>query len=107
MGSNDKYSMVITTCADGESAKAIAKMLVSMRLAACVQVLPVESIYLWKGEICNDSETALLIKTKTGLFGKIAAAIKENHAYEVPEVIQIPIADGLPEYLSWIGDSVL
>jgi periplasmic divalent cation tolerance protein len=46
----------------------------------------------------------LFIKSKTALFDEIKAAIKENHSYEVPEIIQIPITDGLPEYIKWIGD---
>ena len=99
-----EYSMVVTTAADKESARAIAKLLVEKRLAACVQMFPIESIYFWQGKLCDDNETALFIKSKTALFSKISAVIKENHAYEVPEIIQIPITDGLPEYLAWIAD---
>ena len=101
-----QYSLVITTAADKDSAKVIAGLLVEKRLAACVQMFPVESIYTWKGETCNDDEIALFIKSKSSLFDKIAAAIKENHKYEVPEIIQIPITNGLPEYLKWIDDCV-
>ena len=99
---NIEYSIVFTTCADKESAKAIAMLLVEKRLAACVQLFPIESIYVWQGKICDDSETALLIKSKTALFEEISAAIKGNHSYEVPEIIQIPITDGHHEYLKWI-----
>jgi periplasmic divalent cation tolerance protein len=98
------YATIITTCADKESAQKIAKLLVEKRLAACVQMFPVESVYLWKGEVCSDSETALFIKSKAALFDKIAAAIKESHAYELPEIIQIPITDGLPDYLKWLAE---
>ena len=104
MNHQNDYSMIITTCADSAAARTLARMLIEKKLAACAQMLPIESIYLWKGEVCEDSETALLIKTKTELFDEIAAAIRENHPYEVPEIIQIPISDGLPEYLSWIDD---
>ena len=100
MGS--EYSIAIAAFADKKSAKETAKLLVDKRLAACVQMLPVESIYLWQDEICDDSETVLFIKSKTALFDKITAAIKETHPYEVPEIIQIPITEGLPEYLRWI-----
>ena len=99
-----EYSIVITTAADRESAKSLAKLLVEKQLAACVQMFPIESVYLWQGKVCDGNETALLIKSKTTLFSKILAAIKENHAYEVPEIIQIPITDGLPEYLAWIAN---
>jgi len=104
MDNNSEYSMIVSMYADKESAKETAKMLVEKRLAACVQMLPVESVYAWRGNICDDDEIALFIKTRTGLFDEVAAAIKENHAYEVPEIIQVPITEGTPEYLKWIGD---
>ena len=100
-----EYSIAISTFADKEAAKNTARMLVEERLAACVQMLPIESVYLWSGTTCEDSETMLIIKSRTELFDKIAAAIKESHTYELPEIVQVPITAGLPEYLSWIGDS--
>jgi len=104
---SNEYSMVITTCANKESAKKIANLLVERRLVACVQMLPIESTYLWKDEICNDNEIVLFMKSRIALFDKIKVAIRENHTYEVPEIIQIPITDGLPEYLKWIDGSVM
>ena len=100
----NEYSIIITTCAEKETAKSIAKMLIEKRLAACVQMFPVESIYFWQDKVCDDNEIALLIKSKAIRFNEISAAIRETHAYEVPEIIQIPITDGLPEYLKWIDD---
>ena len=99
-----EYSMVISTCADKETADAIAKVLVKTRLASCVQMFPIESVYLWKGTICDKGEIMLFIKSKSGLFDKVSAAIKANHPYEVPEIILVPIGEGLPEYLNWIDD---
>ena len=96
------YSMIITTFPNKEAAKQTAKRLVENRLAACVQIVPIESVYLWQDEICDENEVMLLIKSQTRLFDKIAGAIKGNHTFEVPEIIQIPITDGLPEYLKWI-----
>ena len=101
---NNEYSLFITTFADKESAKKTAGLLVEKRLAACVQLFPIESVYLWKDDIYDENEVILFIKSKTMLFDKITAAVKENHSYEVPEIIQIPITDGLPEYLRWIDD---
>ena len=100
----DKYSITITTCPDRQSAKAIAKLLVEKRLAACVQMFPIESMYVWQGKVCEDEETAMFIKSKSALFDEIAATVRETHTYEVPEIIQIPITDALPEYLKWIDD---
>jgi periplasmic divalent cation tolerance protein len=99
-----EYSMVITTCGDKESAKRLAEVLIGERLAACVQMFPVESIYFWQGEVCNDNEIVLFIKSRAALFEKLSVKIRENHSYEVPEIIQLPIVDGLPEYLRWIDN---
>ena len=98
--------MVITTCADKNSAKYLANIIVSQRLAACAQLIPIESVYIWDGKVCNENETLLLIKTKTVLYDDLSAAIRENHEYEVPEIIRLPITGGLPEYLSWISETV-
>jgi len=100
----NEYSMIITTAADRESARKIAMLLVEKRLAACAQMFPIESIYFWKDKVCEENETILLIKSKTGLFDNIKAAIREIHSYEVPEIVQIPITGGLGEYLKWIDD---
>ena len=102
---DNEYSMVISTVADKESAKKIAKLLIESRLAACVKMLPIESVYTWQDKFCEEAETMLLIKSRTALFNEIKAAIKENHPYEVPEIIQISITAGLPEYLKWIDDN--
>jgi len=101
----NEYSIIITTAANKESAREIANLLVERRLAACAQMLPIESLYLWQDKICEESETMLFIKSKTALFDEIKAAIKEIHPYEVPEIIQVPITDGLPDYLKWINDN--
>jgi len=98
--------MVIATFPDKAIAKKIAKSLVEQRLAACAQLLPIESIYRWKDEICDEAEIMLFIKSKTEMFTKIASAIQAQHPYEVPEIIQIPISEGLPKYLRWIGDCI-
>jgi len=99
-----EYSLVITTFPDKDSAKETARLLVNRQLAACVQMFPIESVYLWNDEVCDENEYILFIKTKTAFFENIMTAIRETHSYEVPEIVQIPITDGLPEYLNWIGD---
>ena len=106
MTMRNEYSIIISTFADVDSAKRTAKLLVEKRLAACVQIFPIESVYLWKNEVCDEKEIMLFIKSRTGMFDEVSAAIKDSHAYEVPEIIQIPITDGLPEYLRWIDDCV-
>ena len=107
MGTDNGYSMIVTTCPDKDAAKVIAKLLVDQRLAACVQMLPIESVYIWREDVCDENEIMLFIKSKAELFGRISNAIRENHSYEVPEIIQLPITGGLPEYLKWIEDNTL
>jgi periplasmic divalent cation tolerance protein len=99
-----EYSIITTTYPDKESAKSVAKLLIEKRLVACAQIFPIESMYLWQGQIHDEDETILIAKSKTLLFDKIVATIRDNHTYEVPQIVQIPITDGLPEYLRWIGD---
>jgi periplasmic divalent cation tolerance protein len=100
----DEYSVIIATYPNKESAKCVAQLLIEKRLAACAQLFPIESVYLWQGKVCDEREVMMFIKSKTTLFDEIAAFIKENHSYKVPEIVRIPITDGLPEYLGWIKD---
>jgi periplasmic divalent cation tolerance protein len=100
------YSIVLTTASSSEEAAKIAQMLLTAKLAACIQVNQIKSYYTWQGSINIDDEQLLLIKCKTQDFARIQQCIKENHSYEIPEIIQIPITDGSPEYFQWINESV-
>ena len=92
--------VVLSTCASPEEAEKIARALVEKKLAACVNILPaVRSIYRWKGAIEDEQETLLLIKSSRALFGELRAEVQKLHSYEIPEVIAIPIVDGLERYL--------
>jgi periplasmic divalent cation tolerance protein len=76
-------------------------------LTACVNILPaVRSIYRWKGEVEQADETLALMKTTQQGFSALRDRIKELHPYETPEVIAVPIVDGLVEYLAWVGEQV-
>ena len=101
----NEYSLVITTCPDQDAVKGIIGVLMEKQLAACVQIFPIESIYTWEGKLCQEREFSLHIKTRTALFDEIKTAIDENHGYDVPEIIQIPITNGLPGYLAWIDEN--
>ena len=101
---SSQYSVVITTVNSDNAATSLANALLSKQLAACVQVFPIKSHYTWKGSLHVDSEQLLMIKAKHSDFSAIQQCIVENHSYEVPEIIEIPIAAGLPKYLSWIND---
>jgi periplasmic divalent cation tolerance protein len=98
------YSIVITTVSNREDAENIARALLERRLAACIQVTQIQSYYTWKEIVNVDDEQLLLIKCKQADFADIQQCIKANHSYEVPEIIQLPISAGLPDYLQWIGE---
>jgi periplasmic divalent cation tolerance protein len=95
--------LVFTNLPDEASAQALATDLVTERLAACVNVLaPCRSTYRWQGAIESALEIPLLIKTTTERYAALEAAIRAGHPYELPEIIAVPIAHGLPEYLTWV-----
>jgi periplasmic divalent cation tolerance protein len=95
--------IVITTFADDANGQQIIDALLAERLAACVQVMPIQSFYRWQGKVNCDAEKLMLIKTKRSLYTKVQESIAAHHAYELPEIIQLPIADGLSAYLRWIA----
>jgi len=89
-----------------QEAKEIARRLVEQRLAACVGLIPQESIYLWQGEITEETEYLLTIKTTRECFASLKETILSMHSYEVPEIIGISIDEGHKPYLDWIGKCV-
>jgi len=96
--------IVLTTCPDAASAERLARILVEEGLAACVNILPpMRSIYRWKGKIEDASELLLVIKSAAARFPDIRDRLRALHPYELPEIIAVPIADGLPEYLAWLN----
>ncbi|MGH7866362.1 MAG: divalent-cation tolerance protein CutA [Candidatus Dormibacteraceae bacterium] len=99
-----KYCAVITTAASKDDAKEIAKTLLEAKLAACIQLLSIDSLYTWKGELAEEAEILLLIKTRSDLYEDLEKAIRAVHKYETPEIIQLPIEHGFSEYLSWIDE---
>jgi periplasmic divalent cation tolerance protein len=97
--------VISTTAASASEAEAIADALLQARVAACVQLVPIESRYAWQGEIARAREVLLLIKTRAAFFDQVAAAIRAVHTYETPEIIATPVSDVSAEYLAWIADS--
>jgi periplasmic divalent cation tolerance protein len=98
--------MVLTTCPDKAMADAIAKRLIETGLAACVQLgHSVESYYAWQGEVCQSVEVPLQIKCLAVHYHAIEQVIVELHSYQVPEIIALPIEQGLTTYLQWIKET--
>lgn len=97
--------LVITNCPDQPSAEALAVALVESRLAACVNILaPCHSVYRWRGVVESADEVPLLIKTSSERYAALEAEIQARHPYELPEVIALPLDQGLPAYLQWVAD---
>ena len=97
-----EYCMIFTTVDDAQQVRKITDALLSTRAAACVQIIPVGSKYHWKGNIESSPELLLQIKTRTALFAQCEKIIRENHGYETPQIIAIPIIAGGRDYLDWI-----
>ena len=95
--------LVITNLPDRESAGNLALALIEKRLAACVNILsPCRSVYRWQGRTEDAEEFPMLIKTTRERYPALEAAIRAGHPYELPEIIAVPIAGGLPAYLDWV-----
>jgi periplasmic divalent cation tolerance protein len=98
------YGMLMTTMPDKPQAAAMAKYLLAERLAACVQLVPIESHYIWQGAIQEAGEYLLLVKTRAALFEAAIDAIKARHPYDVPEITVGDFSAGFAGYLRWIDD---
>ena len=98
------YSVVLVTIPGRDKADALAEALVKGRLAACVNILPgVSSVYWWKEKLERSEELLLVIKTRGDLVPELCEAVRKNHPHSVPEVLALPIGDGYPPYLDWLG----
>jgi len=98
--------VVLITAGSEEEAHKIARLLITEKKAACVNVVPeVDSLFRWKGKIDSAGESLLLVKTRASLFPEIISLVKEAHSYEVPEIIALPIIGGSEEYLKWLDSA--
>jgi periplasmic divalent cation tolerance protein len=100
-GAGPEICVICSTAPPAQSA-ALAKSLLEKNLVACVNIMPVRSLYRWKGESCNDEEHLLIIKTRRGLADAVIRALKAEHPYEIPEIIVLPVISGYPSYLDWV-----
>ena len=99
--------VILVTVANRDECKKIARHLVEKRLAACVNISqPIESVYRWEGQIAEEGEFLLIIKSIRELFSEIKTEISKVHSYHTPEIICLPVIDGSRNYLQWISDSV-
>ena len=99
-----QYGVLLTTAPSREEAAKIANLLIGEKLAACVQLLPIESFYVWQGKTQNEAEVLLLVKTRAVLFESVIARIKAVHSYRVPEIVATVFTAGFQGYFDWIDD---
>ena len=98
--------VVLITASAPEEAARIGKALVEEHLAACVNIVPgVRSFFFWEGRTQDASELLLLCKSRLPLMDRLIARVRELHSYTVPEIIALPVAAGLTDYLHWVRDS--
>lgn len=101
------YKLILTTCPDLTSAHTIAEDLVKLEIAACVNILPtIVSVYKWQDKVEQSAECQLFIKTNEINWSKVESYIKDQHPYDVPELIQIDISNGSSEYFSWMQNNL-
>lgn len=100
-----QYRLVYITAKDEEEANRIGQALVGEKLAACVNIHPIRSIFRWQGEISQEDEVAILAKTRAELVDEVMNRVKELHSYEVPCIIVLPLEKGNPDFLEWISQS--
>lgn len=100
------HLLVLTTLPDIDTAQRLAKRIVRTNLAACINILPqVQSIYRWQGRDCMDTEHVALIKTTRDRYPELEACIHSQHPYELPEIIAVPVIEGLEGYLNWVTEN--
>jgi len=106
MESAPDIAVVLCTISDEEKAAALGRELVERRLAACVNIVPrLRSIYRWKGELCDDPEALMILKTRRAMVPALREAIAARHPYEVCEIVALDVTDCHAPYLAWLIDS--
>jgi periplasmic divalent cation tolerance protein len=98
--------LALSTFPERETAQRISNQLVTEKLAACANIFPaIESIYRWKDKIETGNETLVFFKLSEDRQSAFQEKLRSLHPYEVPEIIFVPVSNGLPEYLRWVADS--
>ena len=102
----EEFLLVLVTTPTMEEGERIAHILLNAKKAACVNIVPaVLSRFWWQGKIDSADEALLMVKTRAPLLEELIRLVKENHSYEVPEVIALPISAGNEDYLQWLAEA--
>lgn len=107
MSTPDEVLLVLTNLPDRAAAMKLAAAVIEAKVAACVNVLSsCTSVYRWQGQVENAEEIPVLIKTTAARYDALEALIRRLHPYELPEIIAVPVARGLPGYLQWVAQEI-
>ena len=99
--------VVLITTGSVEEAQKIGRILVDAGLVACANIVPsVQSIFRWEGQVTEEQETLLILKSVSEAFESLEAKVKSHHSYSVPEIIALPIETGSKPYLAWVRDMI-
>lgn len=99
------HLVVLITTPSSEEGHRLARALVDERLAACVNILsPIQSIYRWEGQVQEDREVLLVVKTTAQMLEPLSLRVRQLHSYEVPEIIALQVVAGASDYLDWIDE---
>ena len=98
--------IVLVTGSNTRECKRIARHLLEKRLIACANLMPVNSLYHWKGKIADEKECLMILKSSRELFAALRIEVEKLHSYSVPEIVALPIVDGAPNYLNWVAECV-
>lgn len=98
--------VVFVTASSEDEARDLARALLQQKLAACVNLVPVRSLYVWENDLHDDPEVLLIIKSRADVFEALAAAVRAKHSYDTPEIIAAPVVFGSDDYIKWIHDVV-
>ena len=100
-------SLVVLIPVPEDQARELARTLVRERLAGCVNVLPgTFSVYRWEGELSEDTESLLLVKTTQERYAALEARVRELHPYQIPEILALGVGQTPPEFAAWLEGSV-
>lgn len=100
-----EHAIVLITCGSVDEARTIARGLVESRLAAGAQLIPIDSVYRWQGEIVEDTEVLVLAKTRRDRFDAVLSMVEASHSYEVPPILMLEMDAANQPYLDWIDEN--
>lgn len=107
MTETHQHALVLVTVGSVEEGRGLARALVEERMAAGVQIMPIESVYVWEEKLMEDSEWLLIVKTRRDRFEEIEMAVRQRHSYDVPPVVMVGIEAANGDYLDWIDQLTL